>query len=81
LAPRSHRRLGTGLYGFYLFLLVLVIAFTALLVVKGFAQKPQVEIEFNVGELIGGFLAGAGAAAAGGAYAYKTIKELGDRGV
>jgi hypothetical protein len=38
----------------YVLALILVILITALLVWRGWAQKPDVSIEFNVGEIVGG---------------------------
>jgi len=63
---------------FYLILLIIVIALVGVLLARGLIQETtvNVNIEFNVGEIITGLLAGGGVAAAGGAYAFKTIKEL-----
>lgn len=57
----------------YITLLAGVLGVTAVLVVWGWAKKPTVSIEYDVGAIIGGVLAGAGAAAAGIAYAVKTL--------
>ena len=61
---------------FYVVLLLLTVALTALLMWLGLVQSLNVNIDFNVGEIIAGLLGGAGVAAAGGAYAYKTIREI-----
>ena len=53
----------------YLVPLLFAIAFTAYLVHRGGAQTPTVAINYNVGEMIGGLLAGTGALVAGVAYA------------
>jgi hypothetical protein len=50
--------------------LILVVVFTWLLVQHGWAEKPDVSIEFNVGEIVGGSLVGVGALIAGVAYAF-----------
>jgi hypothetical protein len=50
--------------------LVVVIAFVAILVERGWAQHPAVSIDFNIGEIIGGALVGLGAPVAGVAYAF-----------
>jgi hypothetical protein len=60
------------LYGAIFLLISAVVAYV---VYRGWAQKPTVNIEFNVGEIIGGILAGAGVLLAGGAYAVKTLRE------
>ncbi len=52
-----------------------VVGITVLLVWQGWASQPEVSIQFNVGEIIGGVLAGAGVATAGIAYALRTTKE------
>jgi len=59
----------------YVLLLGLVFGIVAVLIAEGWAQPAEVSIEFNVGEIIGGLLVGAGAAAAGGAYAFKVLTE------
>lgn len=58
---------------YYLVILLIVIAATAAVIYFGRAPQPQVNVEYNVGEIIGGLLAGAGVAAAGVAYAAKTL--------
>ncbi len=50
---------------------VLVLVFVGYIVFKGWATKPTVNIDFNVGEIIGGTLIGSGALLAGRAYANK----------
>ncbi|MGY2184710.1 hypothetical protein [Pseudomonas sp. SDO5591_S426] len=40
------------------------------------AQSVEINVELNIAELIGGSLIGLGAAFAGGAYAFKTYKEI-----
>jgi hypothetical protein len=52
--------------------LLVAAALTGYLVYRGWAEKPAVTIEFNVGEIIGGLLAGVGALMAGLAYFFKT---------
>lgn len=54
--------------------LLIVIAFTAYLVYRGWAEKPSVSIEYNVGEIIGGLLVGIGALMAGAAYAFRRLR-------
>ena len=55
----------------YLVPLFAVVTFVAFLVYRGWAEKPEVTIDFNVGEIIGGSLAGLGALIAGVTYAYR----------
>jgi hypothetical protein len=55
----------------YIIPLVAVVTFVAFLVYRGWAEKPEVSIDFNVGEIIGGSLAGLGALIAGVTYAYR----------
>jgi hypothetical protein len=55
----------------YIVILVIVVAGTAALVVYGWAEKPEVSIEYNVGEIIGGLFAGIGALIAAVAYALR----------
>jgi hypothetical protein len=49
--------------------LLLAGAFVAWLVAQGWASKPDVSIDFNVGEIVGGLLGGLGVLVAGIAYA------------
>lgn len=56
--------------------LILVIGFVSFLVYKGLANSPDVSINFDVGEIIGGSLAGLGALIAGVTYAYRRTKHL-----
>jgi len=58
----------------YVGALCFVVLVTGLLVWLGWAQSPEVSIEYNVGEIIGGVLVGVGAAAAGTAYAFRTLR-------
>lgn len=62
----------------YLVLLLIVVAFVGCVVWLGWADRPEVSIDFNVGEIIGGILAGAGALLAGGAYAAKALSASGE---
>ncbi len=55
----------------YILPLIAVILFVAFLVYRGWAEKPTVSIDFNVGEIIGGSLVGIGALIAGVTYAYR----------
>ena len=55
----------------YIVLLCAVVAGTGALVVYGWAEKPEVSIEYNVGEIIGGALAGVAALIASLAYALR----------
>ena len=55
----------------YILPLIAVIVFVGILVYKGWAEKPAVSIDFNVGEIIGGSLLGLGALIAGLTYAYR----------
>ena len=55
--------------GYYVVPLLAIVAFTAYLFHRGWAQTPTVAINYNVGEIIGGLLAGTGALVAGAAYA------------
>jgi hypothetical protein len=63
----------------YVAIFGLISAVVGYIVYLGWAEKPTVNIEFNVGEIIGGILAGAGVLLAGGAYAAKTLREISDR--
>lgn len=54
----------------YIAPLIIAVVFTGYLVSLGWAEKPDVSIEFNVGEIIGGSLAGVGALLAAVAYAF-----------
>ena len=54
--------------------LFIVILFVGFLVYRGWAEKPTVSIDFNVGEIIGGSLIGIGALIAGVAYAFRRIR-------
>jgi hypothetical protein len=55
----------------FIVLLALAIGATALLVAHGWADKPTVSIEYNVGEIIGGVLVGIGALIAALAYRHQ----------
>ncbi len=50
------------------FLFIVFIPLTGFLVYKGWADKPEVTIDFSIGEIIGGILIGGGAIIAGTAY-------------
>lgn len=54
----------------FLLFFILAVCVCGYFVYRGWAATPDISIEFNVGEI----LAGAGAAIAGGAYAYKTFR-------
>lgn len=74
---RKRRTAFTGrrlLNWMYLVVLSATVIVVGVLVWYGITQKPNVSIEFNVGEIIAGLLAGTGALVAGGAYALKTIR-------
>jgi hypothetical protein len=72
LTKRSRPLISVGWVYVGMFLFAIVV--TGLLVWRGWAERPDVSIEYNVGEIIGGILAGAGVAAAGAAYALKTMR-------
>lgn len=55
----------------YFVVLFLVVAGTASLVFYGWAEKPEISIDYNVGEIIGGLLVGVGALVASTAYALR----------
>jgi hypothetical protein len=59
----------------YFALFILIVVFIGFLVWLGSAEKPKVSIEFKVGEIIAGILAGTGVLLAGGAYAVKTMRD------
>lgn len=59
----------------YLVVFLFVASFTGYLVRLGWVQTPEVSIQYNVGEIIGAILVGAGAAAAGIAFALDTIRK------
>ena len=63
----------------YVAIFGLISVIVGYIVYLGWAEKPTVNIEFNVGEIIGGILAGAGVLLAGGAYAVKTLRERSGR--
>jgi hypothetical protein len=50
-----------------------IVAACIYIVSKGWTKKPEITIDYNVGEIIGGILAGGGIAVAGAAYAVKTL--------
>jgi hypothetical protein len=60
---------------YFLILLALAIGLTVA-AIQFSRVTPVVNIEYNVGEIIGAILAGLGIAAAGTAYASKTLNEL-----
>jgi len=64
---------GTPLWGRFLPGVALVVALllTGYCVWKGWAQKPEVSIQYNVGEIVGGLLVGLGAVIAALSYASK----------
>ena len=53
----------------WVLLLAAVVGFVSYLVLSNWANKPDVSIDFNVGEIIGGLLGGIGVLVAGVAYA------------
>lgn len=55
----------------YVVALVAIVVLVGIAVRKGWSQSPEVTVDFNVGEIIGGILVGAGAMTAGAAYALK----------
>jgi hypothetical protein len=67
----SLRRERVPLPWLYLLVLLLVVAATGSLVFYGWAEKPEVSIDYNVGEIIGGLLVGVGALVASTAYAVR----------
>jgi len=77
--PRTLRSAVASLAPLYAAALVVIIAITILLFATGEVTGTEVTIEYNVGEIIGGLLAGAGAAAAGAAYAVKTLSGTPER--
>lgn len=58
----------------YIVPLIVVVIFVAFLVYRGWAEQPEISIVFNVGEIIGGSLAGLGALIAGVTYAYRRTR-------
>jgi hypothetical protein len=58
----------------YIVLFILVTTIICCLVKYGWAQTPEITIEYNVGEIIIGLLGGVGIATAGIAYAIKSLK-------
>ena len=58
----------------YIGIFIFMIAITAILVWRGWVKSPEVSIQFNVGEIIGGILVGVGAATAGIAYAFRRLR-------
>lgn len=59
----------------YVLPLTLAVLLVAWLVARGYANTPDVAIDFNVGEIIGGLLGGVGALVAGIAYAVRRLGE------
>ncbi|MCU1268179.1 MAG: hypothetical protein JWM21_4497 [Acidobacteria bacterium] len=57
----------------YLVTLLAIIAILGVAVWRGWSQRPEVTVDFNVGEIIGGILVGAGALTAGTAYALRSV--------
>lgn len=55
----------------YLAALVTIVVLVGLAIWRGWSEKPEVKVEFNVGEIIAGVLVGAGAMTAGAAYALR----------
>ncbi len=55
----------------YLLALGTILALVGLAVWRGWSEKPEVTVEFNVGEIIAGVLVGTGAMTAGAAYALR----------
>lgn len=72
LEPTPAKQQRTLLFiGYYSYALVLLCV--AYVMYWGISVSPDISVEINVGELIGGSLVGIGAALAGGAYAIKTL--------
>ena len=73
--PRKREETGSPVAAGVIYAIVfgLAIVSTVLLVRYGWVTKPQVSIEYNGGEIIGGLLVGAGALAAGVAYALRSL--------
>jgi hypothetical protein len=59
----------------YLAVFIIMVAVTAFLFWLGWGKEVKASINYNVGEIIGGLLAGTGAAVAGTAYALKTLRK------
>ena len=55
--------------------LLVVIILTGYLVHHGWAEKPTVSIQYNVGEIIGGLLVGVGALIASISYGFRRTRE------
>jgi hypothetical protein len=70
---RQHKRRKATEKAFYFVPLAVAVLFVAFLIWRGYAAQPTVSIDFNVGEIIGGLLAGVGALAAGIAYAIRRM--------
>ena len=62
----------------YLVVLTAIVGIVGLAVWSGWSQVPEVTVEFNVGEIIGGVLVGAGAITAGAAYALRSTTPSGE---
>lgn len=62
----------------YVIIFSLITLLLFYIVYLGWAEKPSINIELNVGEIIGGILAGAGVFLAGKAYAQKKIQRQDD---
>lgn len=77
--PSTLRSAVASLAPLYAAALIVIIVITMLLFGTGRVTATEVTIEYNVGEIIGGLLAGAGAAAAGAAYAVKTLSGTSER--
>ncbi|MCG3158138.1 MAG: hypothetical protein DKINENOH_04779 [bacterium] len=58
----------------YLVLFGIIVVFTGFLVARGWAEKPSVSIDYNVGEIIGGLLLGVAALIGAVTYLRKSIK-------
>jgi hypothetical protein len=56
----------------YLVALVAILVLVGLAVWSGWSKVPEVTVDFNVGEIIGGVLVGVGAMTAGAAYALRS---------
>ena len=59
---------------YYILPLVAVTVSVGFLIYHGYAQKPTVTINFDIGEIIGGLLAGVGVLVAGVAYALRQLE-------
>ncbi|MCQ8118975.1 hypothetical protein [Methylomonas rosea] len=73
-AKQQQALLVTGYFSFSIVLLCVVYV-----IYWGMTVSPEISVELNIGELIGGSLVGIGAALAGGAYAIKSLSSQKNR--